>query len=141
MQKISQWVAALIIIGLVVVIGIIYFISLKTPDDIETQIQRKVDNYVNGFPGELNSHTSDCWLYDKNLVDKNEHKIVLNCAYSAITRYNETHDKVSQHYQSSGGSEYFKEFYIPYFEPIDLPNDLTLVEEGTNKYTVSKLEI
>lgn len=102
------------------------------------QIQNQIDSYADSFPYCLSNtdFSCKCGLFEEDRF------IVLKCFFTNdITRHNETHDIVSIRMESSGGSVSKYEFFIPHFEPIELPKKYTLVQVGTNKYNITKKEV
>ena len=117
-------------IGLILLIAGIVLIGnyIHSQNEI-IKIQNQVDNYIERNSEIMNQHR--CELRDTG------DQIILDCYTNSIGRfkyikYNETHDKISWWYESSGGHKTSDEFFIPHFEPVNKSKNLKLVKEGSH---------
>ncbi|RLJ00779.1 MAG: hypothetical protein DRP06_01085 [Candidatus Aenigmatarchaeota archaeon] len=118
MQTKYKFVLFLLLVGLVLIAGHVYE---------AVRIQNQIDNYLDKNSEVIEKHP--CNLKDTG------NQIILKCS-SKESKYNETHDKISWRYESSGGTISSGEYFVPHFEPINKSENLKLVKEDS-RYLVT----
>ena len=114
----NKWLKILLII----IFGVIlYFQFIVGYISEKSRVQAKIDDYLEKHSEEMNKKR--CALVDTG------NEIILWCGDDQI-EYNETHDKVSWYYETSGGAKSSGEFFIPHFNPVKKSENLMLMNEG-----------
>ena len=123
MQIKYKFVLFLLIIGLILIAGHIYEAA---------KIQNQIDDYLDKNSEVIKKH--HCSLKDTG------NQIILKCS-SKKSKYNETHDKISWRYESSGGTISSGEYFISHFKPINKSKNLKLVKENSRYLVVWDYQI